>query len=232
LNSLDELLLTIGHAFNDPRLLQQALTHSSYANESGEPGDYERLEFLGDAVLELVVSHLLLGRFPDEGEGALSRLRASAVNRRTLAAIARRLGLGEHLRLSHGEEKTGGRNKDTLLGDVFEAVIGAIYLDGGLGAAANFVERYFDLLFEEVNQELLFNDYKTRLQEISQARLGRTPVYRTVAASGPDHEKTFEIEVALGDRMVGRGSGSSKKQAEQAAAKQAFEQLQGEEKRE
>lgn len=228
MSSLDELMVAIGHVFNNRELLQLALTHASYANESGEKGDYERLEFLGDAVLELIVSHMLVIRFPEEGEGQLSRLRASAVNRRTLAAIARRLGLGDHLRLSHGEQKTGGRNKDTLLADVFEAVIGAIYLDGGFGAASAFVERYFDLLFAGVNAELLFSDYKTRLQEVSQASLGRTPTYRTVAASGPDHEKVFEIEVLVGERVLGNGSGTSKKQAEQAAAKMAYEALQSE----
>jgi len=230
MSSLEELLLAIGHSFNNPDLLRRALTHASYANEAGEQEDYEQMEFLGDAVLELVVSHLLFLRFPDEGEGVLSRLRASAVNRGTLAAIARRLGLGEHIRLSHGEEKTGGRNKDTLLADVFEAVVGAIYLDGGLGAAANFVERYFDMLFEGLNQGLLFSDYKTRLQELSQSQLNRMPVYRTVGSRGPDHEKTFEIEVTLGDEIYGRGCGPSKKQAEQAAAKQAYERMQKEKK--
>jgi len=223
--SLDELRMTIGHAFNNIELLKQALTHSSYANESGVSGDYERLEFLGDAVLELVVSHMLVDRYPDRQEGELSRMRASAVNKRTLAAIARRLGIGEHIRMSFGEEKTGGREKDTLLADVFEALVGAIYLDAGLGAAAAFIERYFDMLFAGISKNLLFVDYKTRLQEIAQARFQATPIYRTVSTSGPDHQKTFVIEVMLNKKVYGRGEGRSKKEAEQNAAQQAHEAL-------
>jgi ribonuclease-3 len=223
----EELLVGIGHEFNDPSLLERALTHSSFANEQGRPQDYERLEFLGDAVLELVVSHLLLDRFPDAQEGELSRLRASSVNRRTLAAIGRRLGLGDYVQMSHGEEKTGGREKETILADAFEAVIGAVYLDGGLGAAAEFVERYFDLLFEGADQRLLFTDYKTKLQEVTQASYGGAPGYRVVESSGPDHDKRFVVQAYVGGTRVGEGEGRSKKEAEQQAAKQAFEKLRG-----
>ncbi|MDP8225545.1 MAG: ribonuclease III [Candidatus Lernaella stagnicola] len=227
--TLEELLIALGHDFNDRSLLERALTHSSFANESEESEDYERLEFLGDAVLELVVSDMLVERFPDHKEGELSRRRASAVNRRTLAAIARRLGLGEHVRMSHGEEKTGGREKDTILADVFEAVVGSIYLDAGLGAAAAFIERYFDLLFEGFDEKLLFKDYKTRLQEISQAKYGSAPYYRVVGASGPDHNKRFVVHVIIADQLFGEGEGRSKKDAEQAAAQAAFGHLAGEE---
>jgi ribonuclease-3 len=222
-----ELALAIGHEFNDPALLTRALTHSSFANERGEDDDYEQLEFLGDAVLELVVSHMLLDRFPNAREGELSRLRASAVNRRTLAAIGRRLALGEHIRMSHGEEKTGGRDKDTILADALEAVVGAIYLDAGLGAAAAFVERYLDVLFEGVDQRLLFTDHKTRLQELAQGEMGVVPHYRIVDTSGPDHDKRFVVEAVIGKRAYGVGEGRSKKEAEQDAAKRAFEALRG-----
>ena len=224
---LEELMELLGHEFNNPRLLERALTHSSYANESGTAEDYEQLEFLGDAVLELVVSDMLVARFPEYKEGELSRVRASAVNRNSLASIAQHLELGQHLRLSFGEEKTGGREKSTILADVFESIIGAIYLDGGFGAAASFIERYIDMLLEGDRRQFLFTDYKTRLQELAQARLQAVPSYRTVSSTGPDHDKTFEIEVFLANRMYGRGVGKSKKEAEQRAAQQAFEELTG-----
>ncbi len=223
--SLPELLLAVGHEFNDPSLLEQAVTHSSFAHEAGAGDDYERLEFLGDAVLELIVSHMLVERFPECREGELSQMRASAVNRRTLAAIGRRLNLGEFARMSHGEAKTGGRDKDTILADVFEAVIGAIYLDAGLGAAAAFVERWFDLLFEGYDKRILFTDYKTRFQELSQAKFGAAPVYRIRETSGPDHDKRFVIEATLGRKVYGVGQGRSKKEAEQEAAKAAFDKI-------
>lgn len=222
---VEDLLLTIGHRFNNPALLEQALTHSSFANETGITENYERLEFLGDAVLELVVSQMLVERYPDWNEGELSRLRASAVNKKTLAAIAQKLGLGDYVRMSFGEYKTGGRQKNTILADVFESVLGAIYLDAGLGAASAFVERYFDVLFAGVDQALLFTDYKTRLQELAQAELQRPPLYRIIDASGPDHAKVFRIEVLIGGQVYGEGTGRSKKQAEQMAAKEACRRL-------
>lgn len=225
---LAELLLVIGHPFNDLSLLEEALTHASYANEAGQVRDYQRLEFLGDAVLELVVSDMLLERFPDHKEGDLSRLRASSVNGRTLAGLSRRLGLGPQIRMSHGEEKTGGRDKDTILADVFEALVGAVYRDAGLGAAACFVERFFDLLFETADHRLRFTDYKTRLQEVAQAKRGAAPLYRVVDTSGPDHDKLFVVEVLISKKKFGRGEGKSKKEAEQQAAKCAYEVLTGE----
>lgn len=227
---LAELLLVIGHPFNDLSLLEEALTHASYANEAGQVRDYQRLEFLGDAVLELVVSDMLLERFPEHKEGDLSRLRASSVNGHTLAALSRRLGLGPQIRMSHGEEKTGGRDKETILADVFEALVGAVYRDAGLGAAACFVERFFDLLFEDVDHKLRFTDYKTRLQEVAQAKMGAAPLYRVVNASGPDHDKLFVIEVLISKKRFGRGEGKSKKEAEQQAAKCAYEALTAERK--
>lgn len=225
----EQLEFIFGHTYTDDSLLERALTHSSYVNEVGEGDDYERLEFLGDAVLELVVSDMLVERFPKHREGELSRMRASAVNRGTLAGITRRLGLGPHIRMSHGEDKTGGRDKETILADIFEAVIGSIYLDAGLGAAAGFIERHFDLMFEGEDSRLLFTDYKTRLQEAVQGRFGRPPAYRVVDASGPDHNKSFEVEVAIQGKVWGRGEGSSKKAAEQDAAKSATQRLAREE---
>jgi len=224
-NRMEELFVALGHHFNNPALLAQALTHSSYANEKGLEDHYERLEFLGDAVLELIVSHMLIERYPDHREGDLSRMRASVVNKKTLAGIARRLGIGQYILLSYGEDKTGGREKGSLLADVFEAIIGAIYLDGGLGAAADFVERYFEMIFAGIAKEIVFRDYKTRLQEAAQARLQATPNYQVVDASGPDHERSFTVEVSLRNRLYGSGVGRSKKQAEQMAAKQALQRL-------
>jgi ribonuclease III len=224
----DELLIALGHRYNDQSLLRRALTHTSFANEAGSEENYERLEFLGDAVLELVISHMLVDRFPDQREGELSRMRASAVNGRTLAGIARRLGLGEHVQMSYGEEKTGGREKDTILADVFEAIIGSIYLDAGLGAAAAFVERYFDLLFEGYDQKLLFHDYKTQLQELAQSIHGQAPQYRVVDTTGPDHEKLFVVHAFIGGELAGEGEGRSKKDAEQRAAKAAFTKIEEE----
>jgi ribonuclease-3 len=201
--------------------LDQALTHRSRANEEGDPaGGNERLEFLGDAVLDLVVSELLMERHADAPEGTLSRARATVVNTRALAVHARELGLDRAVRLGRGEDRSSGRKKPSILANVLEAVLGAIYLDGGLASARAFVEREFTEALVRAGESRA--DPKTRLQELLQAAGERTPDYRTTAASGPDHAKEFQVEVCVGERVLGRGTGHSKREAEQEAARCAL----------
>ncbi len=216
----------IGHRFADAGLLARALTHRSFANEQGggeTPGSHnERLEFLGDAVLDLAVTHLLLERLPEAAEGELSRLRAAVVSERALAALARRLDLGRHLRLGRGEERTGGRDKPSILADAFEALVGAVYLDAGWPAAFALVRAHLQGPIDLAARGEAEPDYKTRLQELVQQRFRIAPRYSLLSAEGPDHARTFEVELALGDTVVGRGRGASKKEAEQRAAAEAL----------
>ncbi|HJZ89212.1 MAG TPA: ribonuclease III [Polyangia bacterium] len=216
----------LGYQFQQIELLKTALTHKSFVNENPTLAqeDNERLEFLGDAVLDLAVGHLLMERFPVRSEGELSKRRAAIVNEPGLWDVAETLGLGEWLFLGRGEEQTGGRRKASLLADACEAVLAAVYLDGGFPAAFRVIRR----LFEErivLTQRAGAEDYKTQLQEMVQARLRQVPRYIVVAEHGPDHEKTFEIAVQIGGREVARGSGKSKKEAEQRAAAGALAQL-------
>jgi ribonuclease-3 len=220
-----ELQVRIGLTFRAPRLLQHALTHKSYANEHRLSEHNERLEFLGDAVLNLVVSEHLMTTCPDSTEGDLSRLRAAVVSEPSLAAVARTIGLGEYLLLGRGEEQTGGRNKDSLLADCLEALIAAVYLDGGKEAAALLILRFFEDLIKKTCALRGTVDYKTELQERCQERLKVLPEYRVVSESGPDHQKQFEVELMIKGRLSGRGTGRSKKEAEQRAAKEALEKL-------
>jgi ribonuclease-3 len=217
---LDALQQALGHTFRDVELLRTALTHKSFVNE--HPGlsesDNERLEFLGDAVLDLVVSHLLVQRFPDHAEGDLSKLRASVVSEPGLSAVARRLGLGECLRLGRGEELTGGRSKMSILADAYEAVVASVYLDGGLEAAFRAVESHFTEALAALARGEAAVDFKTRLQEYVQAEMHVVPRYRLVATTGPDHDKTFEVEVSVAGEVLARGVGKNKKEAEQRAA--------------
>ena len=220
----------LGVRFADPATVMRALTHSSWANENpsgnGKPtSNNERDEFLGDAVLDLVASHLIMERFPDATEGELSRLRASMVNERRLADLARRVGLGELLLLGKGEEMSGGREKESLLADGFEAIVGAIFLEGGYVRALKFLRKQFEPFLEELGAPGFDHDYKTRLQEISQSRLKSTPRYTLVREAGPDHDKTFEVNLVIGGQVRGVGVGKSKKDAEQAAAKSALATL-------
>jgi ribonuclease-3 len=217
----------LGARLADRRTALAALTHKSYVNEHrGEGGeDNERLEFLGDAVIDLVVSEYLMSRFPQAREGDLSKLRAAVVDESGLAAMGRALGLGDLLRLGRGEEMTGGREKVSLLADSMEAVIAAVFLDGGLAAAHALVARFLDEAYAQAETGTLDRDFKTQLQELGQARHRTSPRYRVVAEVGPDHSKTFEIEVELRGEVLGRGSGRSKKDAEQAAARGALELL-------
>ena len=210
----------------DRALLERALTHRSYAYEHGGLPTNERLEFLGDAVLGIVVTDALYTTHPDLPEGSLAKLRASVVNTRALAGVARELDLGRWLRLGRGEEVTGGRDKSSILADTMEAVIGAIYLDRGLPVVTRVVRALFDPLMEAAAQEGAALDWKTALQELSAALGVGVPEYR-LAESGPDHAKSFTAEVAVGGEICGSGGGGTKKQAEQQAAEAAFRTLSG-----
>lgn len=227
----------LGYRFSTAELLERALTHSSAVpemrtaslEEGGAaelPRDNERLEFLGDAVLELLTSEYLLASFPEWSEGQLSKSRARIVNASALEAAARRLRLGEHLRIGRGEEKTGGREKQTLLADAFEAVVAAVYLDGGLGAVREMLRSVlFDQALEERGDRISESDRKSALQELLQGQ-GRAPAeYRLAGESGPDHQKVFHIEVWIDGVCMATGEGSTKKEAEQRAARSALELL-------
>lgn len=207
----------IGYQFQDQKLLTQALTHSSYANERhiGKHADNERLEFLGDAVLEIVSSEFLFHKYPNHPEGELTRLRASMVCEPTLAFCTRELELGKYLLLGKGEEQTGGRERKSILSDALEAVIGAIYLDGGFANAKEFIKNY---ILIDIENKQLFYDSKTILQEIVQSQGNCELSYRLIKEEGPDHDKRFEVEALIGGRVLGKGSGSTKKSAEQEAA--------------
>ena len=220
----------LGYAFVDRGLIERALTHRSRAHEDAAGGveDNESLEFLGDAVLGLVMADRLFREFPDYGEGRQSKARAQLVSAVTLAELGDELRLGDHLLLGRGEEKTGGRRKHSLIADAFEAVVGAIYLDGGYEAAAAFLERVFRPRLERLRRDgvpAVTRDHKSALQERLQARAGPLPEYRLAGASGPDHRKVFAVDVLVGDRRVATGSGLTRKEAERQAARQALEVL-------
>src|SRR5919206_190225 len=217
----------LGVGLADTRVALAAVTHKSYVNEHRGEGlkDNERLEFLGDAVIDLAVSHRLMERFPEAREGDLSKIRASLVDESALARIARDLDLGALLRLGRGEELTGGRQKSSLLADAMEAVVAALYLGGGLSPVLALVDRFLGEAFERAAAGTLDRDFKTQFQELAQSRLRASPRYRVVAEHGPDHSKVFDVELELRGEVVGRGSGRSKKDAEQAAAQVALEAL-------
>jgi len=207
-------------SFNEPSLLMQALTHGSFTNENPTlaPIANERLEFLGDAVLGLAVATKLYLDFPELSEGEMTKLRALLVRRDTLARVARGIGLANYLCLGKGEDTTGGRNKPANLAGALEAVIGAVYLDQGLDAATDFILRLLDAELEKAVSQRTDTNYKSELQELLQAREQQNPTYHVVEATGPDHDKRFTVEVRLGDTLLGRGSGKSKKAAETEAA--------------
>ena len=222
---LSDLEKAIGYRFRDITLLQNALTHSSYANERYHDSlkSNERLEFLGDSILGMTVADYLYRNFPNRPEGELTRMRADMVCEQTLAAVADRIGLGQHLLLGHGEEQGGGRSRVSILADAVESVIAASYLDGGFEPAANFI-RTFILCHVPVKQ--LHNvDYKTTLQELVQQKKNQVLSYALVGESGPDHDKQFRVQVSLNAAVVGEGVGRSKKRAEQDAARVAIEKL-------
>jgi len=222
---IKDLETAIGYRFRDIQLLQNALTHSSYANERWHNSllSNERLEFLGDSVLGMLVAEYLYRTFPDRPEGELTRMRADMVCEKTLANVANSIGLGEHLLLGHGEERLGGRSRESILADAMESVIAACFLDGGLEAALKFVQRF---ILVEVPVTRLHNmDYKTQLQELVQQKKNQVLSYALVGESGPDHDKRFDVEVSLNGAVVGSGFGKSKKRAEQDAARAAIEAL-------
>ena len=222
---IKDLENAIGYRFGDISLLRNALAHSSYANERWHDSlmSNERLEFLGDSILGMTVADYLYRTFPDRPEGELTRMRADMVCERTLAAVANRIGLGQHLLLGHGEEQGGGRGRTSILADAVESVIAACYLDGGLESAAAFIRTF--ILCQVPVKRFTNQDYKTALQELIQKKKNQILVYTLVGTSGPDHDKLFEVEVSLNGKSVGRGTGCSKKRAEQAAARAALEKL-------
>jgi len=223
-----ELQRIIGYLFRDAALLEQALRHASWCNEQHGKHleDNQRLEFLGDAVLALTVAQRLMARFPTAHEGDLSVTRAQVVSEEGLTDVARALGLGAFLQLGKGEDRSGGRDKPKILADAFEAIVAAVFLDGGFAAAEALVER---LLTDRINAAEIknFYDFKTRLQETAQARLKATPTYRVVQELGPDHDKRFVVAVTIGTEEWARAVGKSKKEAEQMAAAEAHFKLEG-----
>ena len=229
-SSADSLQSLLGYRFKALALLEEALTHSSLVNEqkTAAPQHNERLEFLGDAVLSLVMSEYLASALPQSSEGTLSKLKAQVVSEASLAQVARRLGLGEHLKLGRGEDRSKGREKDSLLADALEAVLAAVHLDGGFEASRTVTCHIFseELTHIAAQQEQPgAGDYKTQFQEWCQKRHDALPRYVTVRETGPDHQKLFEVELSIQGEVVGVGSGRSKKEAEQQAAKQALRQV-------
>ena len=226
---IDEAQLALDYTFRQPELLQEALTHKSYLQGKQEVGqrDNERLEFLGDAVLALVISEYVISACPISPEGKLSKVKARLVSRHSLSRAAQRLKLGKWLRLGRGEEQTKGREKTSLLANALEAIMAAIYLDGGLGAARTFILRVLQPELEGIEWSkggTLDWDFKSRLQEWSHQHYETVPTYRTIQESGPDHQKAFDVEVLVKGRVLGRGQGKTRKDAEQQAARQALEQ--------
>ncbi len=222
---IKDLETAIGYRFHNISVLQNALTHSSYANERWHDSlkSNERLEFLGDSVLGMLVAEYLYGNFPDRLEGELTRMRADMVCEKALAKVAARIDLGKHLLLGKGEEQNGGRKRDSILADALESVIAACYLDGGMDAARAFVNAFVltDIPVSKLNNM----DYKTMLQEFVQQKRDQVLVYTLIGESGPDHDKQFLVELTLNGAVIGRGVGTSKKRAEQDAARVALEEL-------
>lgn len=210
----------IGYRFKDPDLLKEALSHRSYASESKTGVYNERLEFLGDSILSAVVAHELYVEFPGEPEGGLSKRKSQLVARPSLAHWSAQLNLGAYLYLGVGEETSGGRARSSLLANALEAIIGAVYLDGGYAAAVRFIRR-----FAGEHEAKTEADHKSRLQEVLQKKFKVPPTYETTAAAGPDHDKTFHVVVLLGKRTLGRGEGKTKKEAEQSAARDALKAM-------
>ena len=222
---IKDLEEAIGYHFQNISLLQNALAHSSYANERWHNSllSNERLEFLGDSILGMLVAEYLYRSFPDRPEGDLTRMRADMVCEKTLAKVANEIHLGEHLLLGHGEEQGGGRTRDSILADAVESVIAASFLDGGMEAAERFIRRF--ILVQVPVTKLHNADYKTQLQELVQQKRNQVLTYLLAGESGPDHDKQFDVQVALNGTVVGSGRGSSKKRAEQDAARNAIAAL-------
>ena len=222
--NLIKLCESLGYEFESPELLEEAFRHSSYVNELGEPNlqDNERLEFLGDAVLDLAISHILMEMFEEAREGDLSKFRASVVNEKTLSQMAGELELGEFLHLGKGEEMTGGREKPSILADTMEALLGALYLDAGFERSKEIIHRLFTPLLGKIDSENEVDDFKSLLQEYTQATYKTRPEYLLVKERGPAHQKTFRVALRLNGTVIAEAEGRSKKAAEQRAAKEAF----------
>jgi ribonuclease-3 len=219
--NIEVLEKTLGYKFKNEKLIIEALTHKSHK----QPYDNERLEFLGDAVLDLIVGEYLFFKFPKSDEGNLSKIRAALVNEDGFEKLARSVNLGEYIYLSNAEENNGGREKASLLSNAFEAVIGAIYLESGLDAARKIAIDLIEKNHKEISLDSLFRDFKTTLQELTQARFGETPEYKVVASRGPDHKKEFEVAVIIENKEYARAIGKSKKIAQQEAAEMAVKLL-------
>lgn len=224
---LKEFEKLLGISFKKREHLKRALMHKSYANENKYPAvDHnERYEYLGDAVLELAVSDALFRTFPEHSEGELSKLRAAIVNEDQLAELAREIKLGDYMFLGKGEDRTGGRDKPSLLSDAYEAVLGAVFLDRGFDKAVKVIKKNFESVIKKVGGTGFVSDFKTRLQEVVQGKFRTIPRYKLVRETGPDHSKTFEINLFVGGELMSTGSGASKKSAEQDAARVALEKL-------
>jgi ribonuclease-3 len=220
-SSIARLERILGIRFKNKALLEEALTHKSYAMEHGGAIPFnERLEFLGDSVLSAAVAHYLFERYPEDDEGRMSQLKSMLVSRPSLTVWGRQIGLGQFLRLSEGEHLTGGRDRDSILGNAMEAVLGAMYLEAGFNATKKFIDKMLSR-----KKRLVTADYKSRLQEWAQKKYKVPPDYRVRRSFGPDHAKTFEVEVSLGSESLGEGAGKSKKEAEQAAARNALRKI-------
>lgn len=224
-SDLKALEQELGYCFNDHSRVLQALTHPSFEHEQAGGGNYQRLEFLGDAVLGMVLAETLYQRFPVSNEGVLSRFRSQVADQDTLAGIARSFGLGRFVRLGRGEEQGAGRDKDSILADVLEALIAAVYLDGGLEEARRLIQGLFDDILAHREAALRINDAKSELQELLSARRLPSPLYRLSDESGPPHDRLFRFQVLVDGVVVGEGEGRSKKVAQQAAAAQALEKI-------
>lgn len=224
IKNISDLESVIGYTFRDKMLIKRALTHSSYANEQkiNKNGDYERLEFLGDAVLELISSDFFYHKYQDMPEGRLTKMRSSHVCEPALAYCAREFELEKYILLGKGEELTGGRNRDSIISDVCEAIIGAIYLDGGIEYAHDFIHKF---ILNDIDNKSLFYDSKSILQEMVQSDIHASLEYKLVGEKGPDHDKIFTVEVYISDKLQGTGEGKTKKSAEQKAAYEAIKSL-------
>ncbi|MDD3774657.1 MAG: ribonuclease III [Sulfurovaceae bacterium] len=221
MDNYSQLERQLGYVFNDKQLIIEALTHRSFK----KPYNNERLEFLGDAVLDLIVGEYLYNKFKDSDEGTLSKIRASLVNESGFALLAKILNLGKYIYLSLAEENNEGRTKPSLLSNAFEAIIGAIYIEGGLETARKIVIELLEKCYPTIDLQTLSKDYKTALQELTQAKYGVTPDYELVRAFGPDHKKEFEISLTLNGKEIATAQGKSKKEAQQKAAKSALDIL-------
>ncbi len=225
---LKALQKNLSYSFKKLSLLHQAFTHKSFVHENTdqEIEDNERFEFLGDAVLDLVISHILMENFPHYTEGDLTKMRSSLVNEKRIADLARELHLGDYLLLGKGEESTKGRNKNSILADTYEAAVAAIYLDGGFTKVFKVVKKHFATILTAVNSGSLYHrDFKSQLQELTQSIYRATPSYTLIKEVGPDHRKSFAVQVTVQNKVLGIGSGSSKKNAEQKAAQQALSHI-------